>query len=140
MSVFFILLFLGGTVYTYFTWKKDDEFKMEKELEKVKDQLHSEYIRIVNEIERNRVKQISDKLSQLSRKFKQHLDSWQKNNAEQLKANFNEAKSKDKNKKQMLKSEMQRFGNLEVDLHKLIANESEIETVLHTINNKLELV
>lgn len=139
MSVFFILLFLGGTIYTFFTWKKDDEFKLDKELDKARDQLHSEYMRAVTEVERGRMRQISEKVNQLTKKYRQQFDNWQKGTVEKLKAELNEAKSKDKNKKQMLKTEMKRFADLSVELTKLIDDEKNVEVALRQVDEKLGL-
>ncbi|TQV74790.1 hypothetical protein FLL45_07450 [Aliikangiella marina] len=139
MSVFFILLFIGGTIYTYFTWKKDDEFKLGKELDKARDQLHSEYMRAVTEIERCRVKQISESVSQLMRKYRQQFDNWQKGTVDKLKAELHEAKSRNKNKKQMLKTEIKRFSDLNIELTKLIEGEKNLEVALRQVDEKLGL-
>jgi len=139
MSVFFVLLFLGGTVFTFFSWRKDDAFKMEKEVDKAKDQLHSEYLRAVTEIERNRVKRLSDEITQFTRQQRQAFEQWQRKSTDEIKTKMLDAKDKDKQKKSMLKAEMVRFGRLQVDLSQLAQKENEYQSMLAETDVKLGL-
>jgi len=69
MGGIFLGVFLLSFIYTFFAWKKEDKVAMEKEVEKLRDQLHTDFIRVIGEIERENNRELNEQL----RKFKELL-------------------------------------------------------------------
>jgi hypothetical protein len=74
IGVVFLLLFIGGVVFTYKSWKKEDATRLDKELDRVRDQLTNELKRKISEIQREKVNTFSAHLDDLRKKTHQSLE------------------------------------------------------------------
>lgn len=130
MSAFFIFLFIAGTIWTYFSWRKDDEFKMHSEIDKARDQLHSEYMRAVGEIERNKARVTNDFITNLIKLNRNEIDLWQKEKMDYLKKEREELKEKNQTKSGLLKDEIQAKVKLQSHLEQVLQKLDELEHVM----------
>ena len=130
MSVFFIILFVGATIWTFFSWRRDDEFKMVGEVEKARDQLHTEYLRAIGEIERDRIRATNDEINGLIRRNKQAFDSWHKSALEGIRKRVDDARDKDKRMKAMLKTELVAKTALQDSAERVRQRNDELEATL----------
>ena len=71
----FLVLFLCGVVYTFFSWKREDRYRVEKELDRVKDSLSGEVKRILAEVNREKLSRISAHLNELGREALREIDA-----------------------------------------------------------------
>jgi len=78
MGFFLILLFIGAVIYSYFSWKKEDEALVGKELDRVRDQLGTEVKRMLSEIQRENVSKVSEQLEQIKKDALRRVDSMAK--------------------------------------------------------------
>lgn len=65
VGFFFLMIFLGSFIYTYFSWRKEDEFHLAKEATKLKDQLRTDFMRVVGDVERERIRLHQEALHKL---------------------------------------------------------------------------
>lgn len=82
MGVIFLSVFLLSFIYTFFAWKKEDKIAMEKEVEKLRDQLHTDFIRVIGEIERENNRELNEQLGQLKELLQQKNQSKNKENTQ----------------------------------------------------------
>jgi hypothetical protein len=136
ISVFFIILFVGATIWTFFSWRRDDEFKMAGEVEKARDQLHTEYLRAIGEIERDRIRAINDGINGLIRFNKQAFDSWHKKTLEGNRKRVDEARDQDKRKKAMLKTELSEKTALQATAEQIRQRNEDLEATLNEIDKQ----
>jgi len=78
LGLLLVLLFIGAVVYSYFSWKKEDEALVEKELDRVRDQLGTEVKRMLSDIRRENVSKVSEQLEQIKKDALRRIDSMAK--------------------------------------------------------------
>lgn len=74
ISVIFLLLFFGAVVFTYRSWKREDEEKFATELERVREQLSVECKRIAAEVQREKQQRLIEHLDATKRTLIQRID------------------------------------------------------------------
>ncbi len=67
-------LFIGGVIYTFFSWRHEDREKMEKELERVKEALQDEVKRLFGETQREKIARILAHAETLKKEALRRLD------------------------------------------------------------------
>jgi len=82
MGGIFLGVFLLSFIYTFFAWKKEDKVAMEKEVEKLRDQLHTDFIRVIGEIERENNRELNEQLRQFKELLVQKNQELNKNNTD----------------------------------------------------------
>jgi hypothetical protein len=82
MGVIFLTVFLLSFIYTFFAWKKEDKVAMEKEVEKLRDQLHTDFIRVIGEIERENTREFNEQLRQFKELLVQKNQDMNKKNTD----------------------------------------------------------
>lgn len=82
MGVIFLSVFLLSFIYTFFAWKKEDKMAMEKEVEKLRDQLHTDFIRVIGEIERENNRELNEQLRQFKELLVQKNQDMNKDNSD----------------------------------------------------------
>ena len=85
MGMIFLGVFLFSFIYTFFAWKKEDKIAMEKEVEKLRDQLHTDFIRVLGEIERENNREFNEQLRHLKDMLAQKNKNMSKENADDTK-------------------------------------------------------
>jgi hypothetical protein len=83
----FIALFIGGVLWTYRSWARDDEERITKEIEKVREQLQTEAMRLMREGERERLSRLSDAIEQVRRDVLKRIDDFGRQLAQQAATN-----------------------------------------------------
>lgn len=67
-------LFTGGIVYSYIHWEKEDEERLEKELERVKSEIEKETRKIIAESQREKYSRIRNSLEESKKSLLKTLD------------------------------------------------------------------
>jgi hypothetical protein len=75
-GVLFLLVFIGGVLWTYRSWKKEDVEKLEKEVDKVREQLRGEVQRLITDAQREKLTRLVDHFDQLRREVSRRLDDF----------------------------------------------------------------
>jgi hypothetical protein len=72
----FIVLFIIGVLRTYRSWGREDKERLAKEIEKVREQLQTEAMRLVRDGERERLSRLSEALEQVRRDAMRRVDDF----------------------------------------------------------------
>jgi hypothetical protein len=75
-GLLFLVLFIGTVIWTYSSWKKEDAERLEKEVDKVRDQLRGETTRLATESQRDKLARFSEHFEQLRREILRRLDEF----------------------------------------------------------------
>jgi hypothetical protein len=78
MGPVFLVLFLGVFLYTFISWRKQDEIVFDDELIRVRDILSSEFARLISDALRERQLRVMAALEELRRDIAAGLDSLQR--------------------------------------------------------------
>lgn len=62
VGIIFLLLFIGAVIFTYRSWKQEDEDKFATELDRVREQLNMECMRIAAEVQREKQQRLMEHL------------------------------------------------------------------------------
>jgi len=78
IGIGFLLLFLGGVVYTFRAWRGEDEERVGNELERVREQLNQECRRMAAEAQREKQQQLAEHLEQVRRLWGARIEELQR--------------------------------------------------------------
>lgn len=70
-----IIVFVIGVVYTFINWRAEDGARLEKEMDRVRDQLSSEIKRLIGEIQREKMTRITETISQARRDLQKRAET-----------------------------------------------------------------
>jgi len=122
-----VLLFIGVVVYSYFSWKKEDKDLVDKELDRVRDQLGSEVKRMLSDIQRESVSKVSEQLEEIKKETLRRIDNMAKDfessKRQQSESGRNQAREKIKLLDQRVR-EIQSYGQ---QISRLQQNSAELE-------------
>ncbi len=76
LMLVFLAMFIAGFLYTFFSWKREDRARLEKELERVRESLITEIKRLVAEVQREKLSRILAHLDEVRRDIDRRLDSY----------------------------------------------------------------
>lgn len=74
ISGLMLCLFIGGFIYTFISWKKEDADRIEKELDRIKDTLSGDVKRLINEVQREKLSRLSSYFKDIERKLHKESD------------------------------------------------------------------
>lgn len=119
----FLILFIGAVIYTYGAWRKDEDENLDKEIEKVRENLQTEFSRVLNEIGREKQTRMQQAVDDIKRDAAGRLEQAQKeaaaNKAKQAEGERRDARAKLKVIDQRLKEMrplLQNIGKLQQEL------------------------
>ncbi|MBL8270982.1 hypothetical protein [Steroidobacter sp.] len=75
-GLLFLIVFIGGVLWTYRSWQKEDAERLEKEVDKVKEQLRTEVQRLLMDAQREKMSRLTDHFEQLRREVTRRLDDF----------------------------------------------------------------
>lgn len=99
----FLLIFVFSFAYTFYSWKRDDRLLLEKELDKLRDQLHTDFQRAINEIERENVRECEEKANDVRETVSKRHATASKNTSEGQKDALQAAKKQRSEKESIIK-------------------------------------
>jgi hypothetical protein len=70
-----IAIFFMVIAYTFINWRKEDSARLEKELDRVRDQLSSEVKRLIGEIQREKMMRITEMMNQARRDLQKRAET-----------------------------------------------------------------
>jgi hypothetical protein len=112
-GILLLLLFLGGILYTYTSWRKEETESLDKEIDKVKESAQQEFSRALNDILRDHLAHLQQILDDLKKDGAARLDNAlreaQHNKAQSVEMERREARDKLRMIEQRLK-EMKPLG------------------------------
>ena len=71
----FLFLFIGAVIYTYTSWHKEEGENLDKEIDKVRENMQTEFSRALNEILRDKQTRLQQLLDELKREGLSQLDN-----------------------------------------------------------------
>jgi len=122
----FLLVFLAVVGLTYRSWKQEDAERLDKELERVREQLHSECRRVATEVQREKQARLAAHLEQIKRQTLMRIDDLMRERQTREQAALNEQRERARRRKEQLDRQMreahtlgQRMGKLLTDVQRL---------------------
>lgn len=106
MGAIFLLIFMGAFFYTYSSWKRDDEIAIEKEVDKLREQLHTDFIRVIGDVERENSREVTEQMRGIKEVLQKRLQGQMKSNQEKLKENLKDQKRLLSEKEYLIKNSL----------------------------------
>jgi hypothetical protein len=133
----FLALFIGGIIYTYSSWHKEEAEQLDKEIEKVRENLQTEFSRVLNDILRDKLARLQQLLDELKRDAQMQIDNAlkeaQRNQALHSQNELRDAKIKLKVIEQRLKELRPLAQQINGLLQEIKSFEQETKQYLHTL-------
>lgn len=107
VGVLFLALFVGVVGYTFWSWRKDEEMTIERELRKLHDTLETELTRVVTDIQRERTTRMTAFIDEIRRTALTRLEAvsreWLQQSSGAIEQQKREARSRAKAIEQRLR-------------------------------------
>jgi len=132
IGLFFLLLFIGGVAYTYMTWRKEDEARLHKELDRVRDQLHSEVKRLVSDIHRDKASRIAEFIEKVKRDCMRQLDGLGKEMEACMLKQATQSRDETQKKQAMVEQHMRELQPITQQLLQLVQQGESLQQQCHT--------
>ncbi|WP_300526135.1 hypothetical protein [Alcanivorax sp.] len=122
IMLFAPIILVGGFIYTFIQWPKEDAEKLEKELDRVRDGLKSELRRVVSEVQRFIQQQLFDVLDQQKRDFQKDIQRTVQQHQDSLRQKANQQKHKQQQSLQQIDQELRQWEGSQRQLERLRAD------------------
>jgi hypothetical protein len=86
-GVVFILLFISAVLWTFRSWKREDQERLNKEIDKIREQVHAEAMRLVRDGERERLARLVEALEGVRKEALRRIDDFSRQITQQAAAN-----------------------------------------------------
>lgn len=124
------VVLIGGFIYTYFQWPKEDAEKLGKELDRIRDTLNSEVRRLTGEIQRFAQQQITEVLDSAGRNLQKDVQRALAEHREQQRKKEEEKQSIQQQHGQQLERELRHWQGIKRQLERLKAEAAELNRTL----------
>lgn len=121
LGVAFLLVFLVVVGLTYRSWKQEDAERLDKELERVREQLHSEWRRVAGEVQREKQTRLAAHLDQIKRQVLMTVDELLRERQAREQAAQNEQRERARRRKEQLDRQLREAQTLGQRLGKLVS-------------------
>lgn len=121
------LILVGGFIYTYFQWPKEDAEKLNKELDRIRDALVSELRRLTSDIQRFAQQQMTEALDESGRNMQKAVQQRLTKNKEHKHQQQVTAQQAQQQRNQKLEAELRHWQAIKRNLERLKADAAELE-------------
>lgn len=119
IMLFAPIILIGGFIYTFIQWPKEDAEKLEKELDRVRDGLKGELRRITSDIQRFVQQQTFELLDQQKREFGKAIQATVQQFQDEQKKNVENERQKQQQSLQQIDQELRQWQAIERQLERL---------------------
>lgn len=118
---------VGGFVYTYIQWPKEDAEKLDKELDRIRDTLNNEIRRLTSDIQRFAQQQLSDVLDRANRSLKKEVQTTVLAHHERQRQQEESNRQAQQQRSEQMARELRHWQGIKRELEHLKANAAELE-------------
>ncbi len=127
LMLVFLVMFIIGFLYTFFSWKNEDRARLEKELERVRETLITEIKRLVGEVQREKLSRIQAHLDELRRDVDRRLDSYLRDVQKAETDRTNEERREGRSRQRTQEQRQRELAGQATTLSRLVQSCAEIE-------------
>lgn len=128
------VILIGGFIYTYFQWPKEDAEKLDKELDRIRDSLNSEIKRVASDVQRFAQQQVTEVLETHGKNLQKHVQQILAEHREkEIKQEDNRRDGQQK-RLQQLERELQQWQGTKRRLEQLKADAAELDRSFSSVS------
>jgi hypothetical protein len=120
LGVVFLGVFIGVVVLTYRTWQREDAERLDKELERVREQLLTECRRVAGDVQREKLVRLAGHTDQLKRQLQLQIDDLQRDRQLRDQTHMTEQRERSRRRKEQLDRQLREAQTLAGRLGKLV--------------------
>jgi len=120
LGVAFLVVFIAVVVLTYRTWQQEDAERLDKELERVREQLLTECRRVAGDVQREKLVRLAGHADQLKRQLQLQIDDLQRDRQQRDQAQLAEQRERARRRKEQLDRQLRDAQALASRLAKLV--------------------
>lgn len=125
------VILIGGFIYTYFQWPKEDAEKLGKELDRIRDTLNSEVRRLINDIQRFAQQQITEAIDGTGRQVQKQVQQVITSHRDQQRQQEETKRASEQQRAQQLEQELRHWQGVKRQLERLKADAAELDRELN---------
>jgi hypothetical protein len=120
LGVAFLLVFVAVVMLTYRNWQREDAERLDKELERVREQLSTECRRLAGEVQREKVVRLTAHADQIKRQVQMQIDDLQRDRQQREQAQLAELRDRSRRRKEQLDRQLREAQGHAARLGKLL--------------------
>lgn len=128
------LVFIGTTAYTFISWHQEDGARLEKEMDRIRDQLSNEVKRLIGEIQREKMTRIAETITQARRDLQKRAETLLREENVARANKVTQQRQENRDKQRTLDQRSRDMQNLSSQISKLRQGAVDVE---RDINNAL---
>lgn len=119
VGLILFLVFFGSIIYSFIGWRKDDEDRIAKELDKLRDGVISEVHRLVSEVQRELVTRMTDVLEQTKKVWSEELERLSGTVGRTLQQQAEQDRQSVRDRLRVLEQQKRELANLQTGINRL---------------------
>ena len=120
LGVAFMVVFVAVVVLTYRTWQREDAERLDKELERVREQLLTECRRVAGDVQREKLARLAAHADQIKRQVQLQIDDLQRDRQQREQSQLAEQRERSRRRREQLDRQLRETQNLLGRLGKLV--------------------
>ncbi len=120
LGVAFLVVFIAVVVLTYRTWQREDAERLDKELERVREQLLTECRRVAGDVQREKLARLAAHADQIKRQVQLQIDDLQRDRQQREQSQLSEQRERSRRRREQLDRQLRETQNLLGRLGKLV--------------------
>ena len=132
MGALFLLVFIGVVFFTYKSWQREDEEKLDNELVRIREQLQSECRRVASDVQREKQTRLAEFLDQIKRLVQQRIDDLSRERQQRDQASQNEQRERSRIRLKKLDQQLR-------ELQAITPRATKLRQDLASLNHEAEL-
>lgn len=121
------ITFVVAVVYTFINWRKEDGARLEKELDRIRDQLSSEVKRLIGEIQREKMTRIAETLTQVRRDLQKRAETVLREESAARANKITQQRQENRDKQRIMDQRSRDLQSLSSQISKLRQSSTELE-------------
>jgi hypothetical protein len=120
LGVAFLVVFAAAVVLTYRTWQREDAERLDKELERVREQLLTECRRVAGDVQREKLARLAAHVDQIKRQVQLQIDDLQRDRQQREQTHVAAQRERSRRRREQLDRQLREAQNLQGRLGKLV--------------------
>lgn len=137
LGLLIVPIFIGAIIYTYISFNKDEQHRLDKELGRVRDEINTSGRRLVSDLQRVKTNKLMDLIDATKKNWQQQLDVLARDYQARAQADKEQAASKARSRIQAIDTQIMEWNQYRLPLQKLASAAQQL--ISNSRNYLLEL-
>lgn len=126
MGLLVLPIFIGAIIYTYISFNKEEQYRLDKELVRVREEISSTGRRLTNDLQRLKMNRLSDHIEQIKKLWQQQIETISREHQAQVIKDKEQNSAKARTRLQAIETQLQDWSHYRLPVQKLLSASSQL--------------